>query len=197
MLSGAAATPAREQALAIYRTMLLIRCFEERVAECFAAGEIPGLIHLSTGQEAVAATVGALLRPDDLVSATHRGHGQCLAKGAEPARVMAELFGRATGCCRGKGGSMHLCDLARGVLGTNGVVGANLPIAVGTALGASDPVLGLTLVHARTPAAPQDTVRVVSTGRGRHSHSRGLRLTRGSATLPRIPSALRYTRSLS
>jgi TPP-dependent pyruvate/acetoin dehydrogenase alpha subunit len=136
MLSGAAATPAREQALAIYRTMLLIRCFEERVAECFAAGEIPGLIHLSTGQEAVAATVGALLRPDDLVSATHRGHGQCLAKGAEPARVMAELFGRATGCCRGKGGSMHLCDLARGVLGTNGVVGANLPIAVGTALAA-------------------------------------------------------------
>lgn len=136
MLSGAAAAPTPEQARAIYRTMHLIRRFEERVAECFAAGEIPGFIHLSTGQEAVAATVGALLRPDDLVSATHRGHGQCLAKGADPARVMAELFGRATGCCRGKGGSMHLCDLARGVLGTNGVVGANLPIAVGTALAA-------------------------------------------------------------
>ncbi len=126
--------PTREQALAIYRMMHLIRRFEERVAECFAAGEIPGFIHLSTGQEAVPATVCALLAPDDLVAATHRGHGQCLAKGAEPSRVMAELFGRATGCCRGKGGSMHLCDLSRGILGTNGVVGANLPIAAGTAL---------------------------------------------------------------
>ena len=128
--------PTREQALGIYRMMLRIRAFEERVAECFAAGEIPGFIHLSTGQEAVPAAVCALLEPDDLVGATHRGHGQCLAKGATPDSLMAELFGRATGCCRGKGGSMHLCDLARGVLGTNGVVGANLPIAVGTALAA-------------------------------------------------------------
>ena len=126
--------PTREQALGIYRMMHLIRRFEERVAECFAAGEIPGFIHLSTGQEATPATVCALLEPDDLVGSTHRGHGQCLAKGADPPRVMAELFGRATGCCRGKGGSMHLCDISRGILGTNGVVGANLPIAVGTAL---------------------------------------------------------------
>ncbi len=127
--------PTPEQGLAIYRMMHLIRRFEERVAECFAGGEIPGFIHLSSGQEAPPATVCALLGPEDLVSATHRGHGQCLAKGAPPDRVMAELFGRATGCCRGKGGSMHLCDMAHGVLGTNGVVGASLPIAVGTALG--------------------------------------------------------------
>ncbi|MBI2526039.1 MAG: thiamine pyrophosphate-dependent dehydrogenase E1 component subunit alpha [Candidatus Rokubacteria bacterium] len=126
--------PTREQGLAIYRMMQLIRRFEERVAECFAGGEIPGFIHLSVGQEAPPAAVCALLGPDDLVGATHRGHGQCLAKGAPPDRMMAELFGRATGTCRGKGGSMHLCDMAHGVLGTNGVVGASLPIAVGTAL---------------------------------------------------------------
>jgi pyruvate dehydrogenase E1 component alpha subunit len=126
--------PTPEQARSIYRMMHLIRKFEERVAECFAAGEIPGFIHLAVGQEAVPATVCHLLRADDLVGATHRGHGQVLAKGAEPHRVMAELFGRATGYCRGKGGSMHLCDMSRGILGTNGVVGANLPIGVGTAL---------------------------------------------------------------
>lgn len=126
--------PTREQGLAIYRMMHLIRGFEERAAECFANAEIPGFIHLASGQEAVAATVCALLGPADIVSATHRGHGQCLAKGSDPRRVMAELFGRATGTCRGKGGSMHLCDIPRGVLGTNGIVGGNLPIAVGTAL---------------------------------------------------------------
>jgi pyruvate dehydrogenase E1 component alpha subunit len=123
-----------EQSLAIYRMMHLIRRFEERVAACFAGGEIPGFIHLSVGQEAVPAAVSATLREDDLVAATHRGHGQCLAKGADPRRVMAELFGRRTGYCRGKGGSMHLCDLSHGILGTNGVVGASLPIGVGTAL---------------------------------------------------------------
>ena len=126
----------REDGLRIYGMMHLIRMFEERAAECFAAGEIPGFIHLAVGQEAITATVCSLLEPADLVSGTHRGHGHCLAKGAEPQRVMAELFGRATGLCRGKGGSMHLCDMPLGVLGTNGVVGANLPIAVGTALAA-------------------------------------------------------------
>jgi pyruvate dehydrogenase E1 component alpha subunit len=128
--------PTREQGIAIYRMMHLIRAFEERAAECFAGGEIPGFIHLSVGEESIAATVGALLGTDDFVSATHRGHGQVLAKGAEPRRVMAELFGRATGSCRGKGGSMHLCDISIGVLGTNGIVGGSLPIAVGTALAA-------------------------------------------------------------
>lgn len=128
--------PSRDVALGIYRMMGLIRRFEERVAECFAGAEIPGFIHLSIGQEAVPAAVCALLGRDDMVAATHRGHGQCLAKGADPHRVMAELFGRRTGYCQGKGGSMHLCHLSQGILGTNGVVGANLPIAVGTALAA-------------------------------------------------------------
>jgi TPP-dependent pyruvate/acetoin dehydrogenase alpha subunit len=129
-------TLSRAQAIAIYRTMVLIRRFEERVAACFAGNEIPGFIHLSVGQEAIPAAVCEALAPGDLVAATHRGHGHCLAKGADPGRLMAELFGRATGTCRGKGGSMHLCDLPRGILGTNGVVGASLPIAVGTALAA-------------------------------------------------------------
>jgi pyruvate dehydrogenase E1 component alpha subunit len=133
---GGPIEPGREAGLGIFRMMHLIRAFEERVAECFANSEIPGFIHLSVGQEAVPAAVCALLRTDDLVAATHRGHGQCLAKGAEPPRMMAELFGRRTGYCRGKGGSMHLCDMSRGILGTNGVVGASLPIAVGTALAA-------------------------------------------------------------
>ena len=128
--------PTREQAVRIYRMMHLIRQFEERVAECFARGEIPGFIHLCVGQEAVPATVCSLLNEDDLIAATHRGHGQCLAKGAEVDRVMAELFGRKTGTCKGKGGSMHLCHMAQGILGTNGVVGANLPIGVGAALAA-------------------------------------------------------------
>jgi TPP-dependent pyruvate/acetoin dehydrogenase alpha subunit len=133
---GPATEPGRQTARAMFRMMHLIRQFEERVAECFANSEIPGFIHLSVGQEAVPAAVCARLRPDDLIAATHRGHGQCLAKGAEPSRMMAELFGRRTGYCRGKGGSMHLCDMSRGILGTNGVVGASLPIAVGTALAA-------------------------------------------------------------
>jgi pyruvate dehydrogenase E1 component alpha subunit len=128
--------PTPDEAVSIYRMMHLIRLFEQRVAECFAGAEIPGFIHLSVGQEAVAAATCATLRENDLVSATHRGHGQCLAKGAKPGPLMAELFGRSTGYCRGKGGSMHVCDMDRGVLGTNGIVGANLPIAVGTALAA-------------------------------------------------------------
>lgn len=124
------------QAVAIYRMMQLIRRFEERVGECFSGAEIPGFIHLSVGQEAVAAGTCAALDERDIVSATHRGHGQCLAKGSDPRLLMAELFGRTTGYCRGKGGSMHVCDMQRGVLGTNGIVGASLPIGVGTALAA-------------------------------------------------------------
>lgn len=128
--------PSASEAVAIYRMMHLIRRFEEQVAECFAGAEIPGFIHLSVGQEAVAAATCATLDTSDIVSATHRGHGQCLAKGSDPRRLMAELFGRSTGYCRGKGGSMHVCDMERGVLGTNGIVGASLPIGVGTALAA-------------------------------------------------------------
>ncbi len=126
----------REQALGIYRMMLVIRRFEERVAVCFADGEIPGFIHLGIGQEAVPAAICALLTKEDMVAGTHRGHGQFLAKGADPRITMAELFGKANGCCRGKGGSMHLCDVSLGIIGTNGIVGASLPIAVGAALAA-------------------------------------------------------------
>ena len=126
--------PERDEAVAIYRRMLVIRKFEERAAQCFAAGEIPGFIHLCIGQEASAVGVCAPLRPEDLVASNHRGHGHCLAKGADPGLLMAELFGRLTGYCRGKGGSMHLCHVPLGILGTNGVVGAGIPIAVGTAL---------------------------------------------------------------
>jgi TPP-dependent pyruvate/acetoin dehydrogenase alpha subunit len=126
--------PTREEGIAIYRTMHRIREFELQVSRCFAAAEIPGFIHVGVGEEAIAATVGTILEPADFVSATHRGHGHCLAKGADAGRMMAELFGRATGHCGGRGGSMHLCDMPNGVLGTNGIVGGNLPIAVGTAL---------------------------------------------------------------
>jgi TPP-dependent pyruvate/acetoin dehydrogenase alpha subunit len=123
-----------DAAIGLYRQMLTIRKFEERVAGCFAGGEIPGFIHLCSGQEASAVGICAALRADDLMASNHRGHGHCLAKGAEPRKMMAELFGRSTGYCRGKGGSMHLCGPALGILGTNGVVGAGIPIAVGTAV---------------------------------------------------------------
>lgn len=128
--------PGRNEAVAMYRRMLVIRKFEERAAQCFAAGEIPGFIHLCIGQEASAVGACAPLRTEDLVASNHRGHGHCLAKGADPGLLMAELFGRLTGYCRGKGGSMHLCHVPLGILGTNGVVGAGVPIAVGTALAA-------------------------------------------------------------
>ncbi|MFQ5895707.1 MAG: thiamine pyrophosphate-dependent dehydrogenase E1 component subunit alpha [Nitrospinota bacterium] len=116
--------------------MVRIRAFEERVKELYAAGRIRGLVHLSIGQEAVAAGVCAHLRADDYVVSTHRSHGHFIAKGLDPGSMMAELFGRRTGCCRGRGGSMHMGDLSRGILGGNGIVGAGLPLAVGAALSA-------------------------------------------------------------
>jgi TPP-dependent pyruvate/acetoin dehydrogenase alpha subunit len=119
-----------------YRTMTRIRAFEERVAHHFRTGDVHGFVHVSIGQEAVAAGACAALTPADYLTTTHRGHGHCLAKGAEPAAMMAELFGRATGLCGGKGGSMHLADPALGILGANGIVGAGIPIAVGAALAA-------------------------------------------------------------
>jgi TPP-dependent pyruvate/acetoin dehydrogenase alpha subunit len=117
----------------LYR-MLLIRYFEEKVAELYRAGEIYGHVHLSVGQEAVPVGVAAALEEGDVVTSTHRGHGHCLAVGADPARMMAELFGRATGYCKGKGGSMHVADVSRGILGANGVVAGGVPHAVGAAL---------------------------------------------------------------
>ncbi|HEY3004421.1 MAG TPA: thiamine pyrophosphate-dependent dehydrogenase E1 component subunit alpha [Kribbellaceae bacterium] len=118
---------------ALYRTVRLIRRFEERAVELVRSGEIVGGIHPYTGQEAVAAGVCAALRPDDLVTGTHRGHGHVLAKGADPARMMAELLGRETGLNRGRGGSMHAADFSVGILGANAIVGASGAIATGAA----------------------------------------------------------------
>jgi TPP-dependent pyruvate/acetoin dehydrogenase alpha subunit len=121
--------------VALYESMLRIRRFEERVAELYRAGELPGFVHLSIGQEGVAAGVVGVLRPDDLITATHRGHGQIIAKGADLGRMMAELMGKTSGYCRGRGGSMHIFSRQLGILGANGILGAAQPIAVGAALG--------------------------------------------------------------
>lgn len=114
--------------------MTLIRAFETRVAALYRDGEIPGFVHVSLGQEAVAAGVCGALHREDYVATTHRGHGHCIAKGADVDAMMAELFGRAAGLCRGKGGSMHVADPSLGILGANGIVGAGIPITVGAGL---------------------------------------------------------------
>lgn len=116
------------------RGMWLIRAFEERVIELYHEGQLPGLIHVSIGQEAVAVGVGAALAEGDYVYGTHRSHGHFLARGADPDRMMAELAGRATGYCQGRGGSMHLVAAERGVLGATGVVAGTVPLALGTGL---------------------------------------------------------------
>ena len=120
--------------LPAHRKMLLIRRFEERVAELHRAGKVPGFAHLYWGQEAIAVGVCQWLRDDDHILSTHRGHGHCLAKGADPARTLSEIMGRSTGYCRGKGGSMHVAAFDQGILGANGIVAASLPIATGVAL---------------------------------------------------------------
>jgi 2-oxoisovalerate dehydrogenase E1 component len=122
--------------LELYRRMLVIRGFEERVATLYRDGEIPGFVHLSIGQEASAVGACWPLRPSDGITSTHRGHGHCLAKGLDPRRMFAELMGKEGGSNRGRGGSMHVADPALGIFGANGVVGAGLPIAVGAALAA-------------------------------------------------------------
>jgi 2-oxoisovalerate dehydrogenase E1 component len=123
----------RDQLLAAYARMSLIRAMEERIAALYRDGAIPGFVHTSVGQEAV--PVGALFhaQPGDVITSTHRGHGHVLAKGLEPRRMLAELMGRTTGACQGRGGSMHVADPALGIFGANGIVGAGLPIAVGAA----------------------------------------------------------------
>ncbi|MEE9240250.1 MAG: thiamine pyrophosphate-dependent dehydrogenase E1 component subunit alpha [bacterium] len=122
--------------LDLFRCMARIRAFEEKLKDLYAAGKVRGLVHLSIGQEAVAAGVCAHLRREDYLVSNHRGHGHLIAKGLDSASMMAELFGRRDGCCRGRGGSMHMGDLSKGILGANGIVGAGLPIAVGAALSA-------------------------------------------------------------
>jgi pyruvate dehydrogenase E1 component alpha subunit len=117
----------------LLRDMMLIRRFEEKAAENYALGKIGGFLHLSIGEEAVAAGATSVLRPDDYAISTYREHGHCLAKGSDPRRAMAELFGRRDGLSKGKGGSMHLFDKSRNFLGGHAIVGAHLPLAAGAA----------------------------------------------------------------
>jgi len=116
--------------------MVTIRFFEQTVEKHFLAGEIPGFVHLYIGEEAIATGVCANLTADDYIASTHRGHGHSIAKGADVSRMMAEIFGKKTGYCKGKGGSMHIADFGVGMLGANGVVGGSFSIATGAALAA-------------------------------------------------------------
>ena len=118
----------------MYRTMMSIRRFEERVKEEFAKGRIPGFVHLYAGEEAIATGVMAALRSSDKVTSTHRGHGHCIAKECDINGMMAEIFGKSTGLCKGKGGSMHIADVSKGMLGANGIVGGGPPLACGAGL---------------------------------------------------------------
>lgn len=126
----------REQLLASYRTMRTIREFEDRVHAEFAEGGIPGFVHLYAGEEASAAGVCAHLDDRDVIASTHRGHGHCIAKGCDAKAMMKEIYGRRDGLCGGKGGSMHIADLSRGMLGANGIVGGGPPLICGAALSA-------------------------------------------------------------
>src|SRR3954447_25914576 len=118
------------------RRMLVIRGFEERVAVLYRAGEVPGFVHLSIGQEATAVGACWPLHPADVITSTHRGHGHCLAKGLDPLGMFAELMAKDQGTNRGRGGSMHIADPGLGIFGANGIVAAGLPIAVGAATAA-------------------------------------------------------------
>ena len=126
----------KEKLIDMYRTMVRIRTFEERVVKEYAAGKIGGIVHLYLGEEAIATGACANLRPDDYIVSTHRGHGHLIAKGGKTDRMMAEVYGKETGYCKGKGGSMHIADPDIGMLGANGIVGAGIPIATGAALSA-------------------------------------------------------------
>ncbi len=126
----------KDFALHLLDKMLEIRFFEEKIVDQYARGNVPGLAHLYIGEEAVAVGACANLKNDDLITSTHRGHGHCIAKGAKLKPMMAELFGKKTGYCKGKGGSMHIADMDVGMLGAMGIVGSGAPIAVGAALAA-------------------------------------------------------------
>jgi acetoin:2,6-dichlorophenolindophenol oxidoreductase subunit alpha len=126
----------KEKLLSMYRKMLEIRLFEARVVELFAAGNIPGFVHSYLGEEAVAVGTTANLRDSDYITSTHRGHGHLLAKGGKMNEMMAELYGKKTGYCKGKGGSMHIADVDLGILGANGIVGGGFTIASGAGLAA-------------------------------------------------------------
>jgi acetoin:2,6-dichlorophenolindophenol oxidoreductase subunit alpha len=123
-----------ERLTALYRTMSLIRQVEQALSRLFADSEVPGFIHLSIGQEAIAAGVASALAAQDTLTTTHRGHGHVLARGIDLDGFFKEIMGRAGGLCKGRGGSMHVADLSLGVLGANGIVGAGIPIALGSAI---------------------------------------------------------------
>lgn len=124
-----------EELVEMLRLMFRIRRFEEKLARLFKRGKLPGFVHLYIGEEAVAVGACSALKKEDRITSTHRGHGHVIAKGAEVRRMMAELLGKVDGYCRGKGGSMHTVDFGLGVMGTNGIVGGGIPIAVGSAWG--------------------------------------------------------------
>jgi len=130
----ATAEPTSQQLRALYERMLLIRRMEERLRADAAAGNLPGAVHLYIGQEAIATGVCARLRENDMITSTHRGHGHFLAKGGDPKAMMAEIWGKKTGICKGMGGSMHVADFSKGILGANGIVGGGFAIATGAAL---------------------------------------------------------------
>lgn len=123
----------KERLIGFYKTMSTIRAFENKAVELFAAGKLPGFVHLYIGEEAAATGVCANLEEKDFITSTHRGHGHLIAKGGNVNLMMAELFGKASGYCKGKGGSMHIADVDLGILGANGIVGAGQPIATGAA----------------------------------------------------------------
>ena len=124
----------KDELLQAYRMMKTIREFEERVHVEFATGDLPGFVHLYAGEEASGVGIMMNLRQDDHISSTHRGHGHCIAKGVEVKGMVAELYGRSSGTCHGKGGSMHIADLDKGMMGANGILGAGAPLACGAAL---------------------------------------------------------------
>lgn len=126
----------KEELLEAYRTMRTIRDFEERLHVEFAKGDIPGFVHLYAGEEACATGIMMHLNDNDRIASTHRGHGHCIAKGVDVHEMMAEIYGKATGACRGKGGSMHIADLSKGMMGANGIVGAGAPLICGAGLAA-------------------------------------------------------------
>lgn len=126
----------RDSLLEAYRRMKTIREFEERLHVDFGRGDIPGFVHLYAGEEASGVGIMMHLKDHDRIASTHRGHGHCIAKGVDVKAMMAEIYGKATGSCRGKGGSMHIADLSKGMMGANGILGAGAPLICGAALAA-------------------------------------------------------------
>jgi TPP-dependent pyruvate/acetoin dehydrogenase alpha subunit len=126
----------KEELLQAYRTMRTIREFEERLHVDFSRGDIPGFVHLYAGEEAAGTGIMTHLRQEDRIASTHRGHGHCIAKGVDVKGMMAEIYGKKSGVCAGKGGSMHIADLDKGMMGANGILGAGAPLICGAALAA-------------------------------------------------------------